>query len=359
MALATSQGRYLFNRSWSLTIGVPGQQGLVYSSSDQALGVVNKNNMQTTGPVADVPPSGARIVFDIDKVSSGTANKAKFEIYNQSKESRRALTQVSPSLVQVKFRAGYTGLPGSTPLVQTIFIGNISTIANAITFERRESDIVTKIECGEAEVPITFAVFNQSFPAGTSLLSIILSLANALVKASSGDIQIGTISGVPSRTSNKGEVCDGSIFNSLNKYTTPFGLQWNVTNGVLNINPISQPVNTQAILLSNQNGVSISGQTLGYTGLIGVPSVITMQPPDPPVGPLYNCNFVSLLNPYIIPQSYVQIFSEMINGSTFCVRRAHFEGDTHGEKWQVAGEGIQVEALTPVIGNQSIGSTIA
>lgn len=338
-----SQNNYLFNRAWSVTIGLgtrsasPGNG----ASAGAAAALQSLTPAKTYSSFSLTPtqsPSPLRITFDIDKGSSNTTNKGKIEIYNLSSLSRLLFQTTNPDVsgtgYQVQLQVGYASLSGSPSLVRNIFTGDIMRATN----KRSGSDIVTTFECGMNEKDLFLQNFDKSYPAGVTLVQILQDLVSA------SGIPIGNVLGIPKVTYNYGVSVSGIIKNSLNRFLTPYGLQSSVQNNALQIVPVGAYVGTEFVVVSNQQNAV--GQAFkdapGLTGLIGVPSQnqgITQ--------------FSSLLNPAIFPGSGVQIFSENIQGQYFSIRRAHFMGDSHGDKWQVDCEAVPL--LNP---NQSFTAAV-
>lgn len=210
--------QYLFNRSWSVALGAPGQ-------------------------TAAVAYTQLRTRFDIDKLGLGTSSKAKIEIYNLSTESRQKIQKGW----SIQLKAGYTNL------VATIFLGVVGP--GGAYSKRQEADIVTTLECGDGEAALVLGTLDKSYPAGTTIAAVI---SDCIAASGLGN---GTIVGIPNVTFNSGYTAHGSITDTLNAITKKAGLAWNVNNGNVNVIPIK----------------GFDGQTAEIvsvnTGLIGVPSM--------------------------------------------------------------------------------------
>lgn len=266
----------LFGRIWSLALGSPSQ-----------------NLDGTTHQYTDI-----RLKFDIDKNTFGSSNKAKFEIYNLSTLNRQAIKKG----YVLRLQAGYSGL------LRTLFIGAV--IPNGIKVRRDGPAIVTELECGDGEQAIVFAVYDNSYPAGSTLVQILGDLAKQM------GVGIGSVIGIPAVTYNNGYTVQGKISDTLATICKANGMKWYVLNGNLNITPIKG---------SNQ---AVAQELSSSTGLIGVPSTDQNF-----------TRFTSLLNPIIVPDSLVKLVSQntALNG-VYRVNRAHYRGDTHDSMWQVECE---------------------
>lgn len=312
--------QYLFNRQWSVTLGIGGQVIDVTTTTDKQVrvtkGVVSN---QDTG----YQYTGLRTVFDIDKTSQSSSNKAKIELYNLSATSRQKFQKGT----QIWLQAGYQGM------MKTLYVGDANP--NGVRSKRHGPDIVTAFECGNFEKNLTFSHFDKSYPPGVNLSQIVSDLAIAI------GADIGVIIGMPQAQFNAGFTTTGSVRDALDKLLKPQNMEWHIDNNTINIYPKGQHLGETAVVVSND--------PKNPTGLIGVPSQ----------GDGF-VEFTSLLNPDIGPGIAVQLISETINGY-FKVRRAHYEGDSHGEKWQVTCEAVKIPAVQVSkrfnlanLGNQSI-----
>ena len=291
--------QYLFNRKWLVAIGQQGQPGNAYDK--------------------------LRVVFDIDKNLFSSPNKSKIGVYNLTLTQRRGISIANPATGQlgdiVRLDAGYQDL------VETLYIGDIARAKS----ERKGADIITTFECGDSEKQLIYSHFEQSYPPGTTLVRIITDCAKAL------GVNIGTILGVPTKTYNSGVSFSGSVKGTLDKILAFQALEWSVQNGTLNIIPTTAHLGTEAVLISKE------------TGMIGVPSQ----------GEEF-LQFTSLLNPKLVPGALVFLETQTVNGS-FKIRRSHFEGDSHGQKWQVECEATPIFAAQSLPANRGLtfGSAVS
>lgn len=284
--------QYLFNRAYAVSIAPPGQtQSFQYGT----LGL---------------KPAPLRVRFDIDKNGVGSSNKAKIEIFNLSDQTRQQLKSGWSILLE----AGYNGLTG------IIFFGDISL--EGTTSTRNGPDIITAIMCGDGEAAIGFSTIDKNYPAGTTLAIVLQDIGTAMnTKTNTSPIGLnaGVGIGIPNVVFQRGLTLHGSCADALNKLLPPNGLKWNVDNGNLNILPVNSTNGNTAIVVSSN------------TGMIGVPS--------------QNKNFMtftSLLNPKLVPGALIQLVSQntSLNGF-YTINRAHYEGDSHDNKWQVECECVQ------------------
>lgn len=279
----------LFNRNWSVEIGVAGKPGLLYT--------------------------GLKTNFSIDKNSVGSSNKAKIDVTNFTAISRERYQQAEVGNLRASFQL--TLKVGYQKTLRNLYIGNI----RAVDSKRVSgSNIVTSFECGEAEKQIYLAILDKAYPPGTRVVNIIQDLAAAM------SVDIGVMVGVRNESFNSGVTINGPVKNSLDKICSKQGLEWSIQNGAIQIKPVGSHNGQPVIILSNQ-------PVPGITGLIGVPSQVQGI-----------TKFNALLNPNIVPGCAVRIYSETIHGDFFQIRRALFEGDSHGPKWGVSCEAFPVSA---------------
>lgn len=304
---------FFFDRQWAVTLSEPNTAfGKTYSQ--------------------------LKVSFDIDKNSQSTSNKAKVDIWNLNEQSR----QLYQKGAQLRLDAGYKNL------VETLYIGD--TTQNGVRSKRSGADIIMSFECGANQKQLSSAVYDQSYPPGFPLVEILQDLANNGL-----GIPIGRVLGIPNFTYNSCLAVSGWVKDSLDKLLAPFDLEWFIDNNSLNILPKSAHLGNPAIVVSSgttlrnpianlgplaatdiNSFVSASNQN---TGLIGAPSQ----------GDGF-VEFISLLNPKLNPGTLVQLLSETITGY-FRIRRSHFEGDSHGDKWQVTCEAVRINATQNLSSN--------
>lgn len=252
------------------------------------------------GNVSAFKYTALQIKFDINKLSAGTSGKSKIEIVNLSTQSRQSFNKGYNVLLQ----AGYKGL------IETLFLGQI---VNAISV-KGNTETTTTMECGDAESAIVFATLDKTYPEGSTLVQIIQDLAKSM------GVNAGVARGIPEKVFGTGFTATGSISSSLDKLLRNQNLEWSIQNGNININPINATIGLTAIVVSAE------------TGMIGIPS-----------NNAGFTQFTSLLNPKLIPGALVQLISEntALNGF-YKIRRSHFEGDSHANKWQVECEVVPI-----------------
>lgn len=302
------QAQYLFRRAYAVNLGPPGQTtALQYGTLVQKTGV---------------EPAALRVAFEIETNTFGaSANHSKITLSNLSAQSRQSIKK--GYLVQLY--AGYNNLTG------LIFTGNVFVAKS----QRRPQDgtIDTILECLDGGSSITYSRLDKTYPAGTTLITVLTDVAramNATTDYNPVGVNAGISLNIPAVVFNKGYVAHGPCKDTLDKLLTPQGLEWNVHNGNLNIIPIGNYDGNTAELVSQD------------TGLIGTPSQNA-----------YFTQFDVLLNPRIYPGRLVQLKCENteMNGY-YKVRKCKYEGDSRGDKW-----GVSVEAtiMPGVVQNANLG----
>jgi hypothetical protein len=286
-----NQVQSLFNRQYSVTIGAP----TTYTIPLAAPPVQSLKSYTTL-----------RTTFDIDKNSAGSANTSKIELYGLSTQSRQLIKKGWVVILT----AGYEGIQN------TIFEGNVVNVYS----KRSEQDIITTMECMDGGSSLTYGIIAKPYPAGTPLTQMLSDLAKAM------NLTIGFIGGIPQVTYDRGTTLFGSVKDNLNTLLKPLGMKWYIQNGKLYVLPLVSVINPTAIVVSVE------------TGMIGVPSDNNQF-----------IQFTSLLNPGLMPSTYVKLISENtdLNGF-YSIRRSHFEGDSHESKWQVSCECIKAPNVAPI-----------
>lgn len=268
--------KQLFFRDWAVTVGERGQVGKKYTQ--------------------------LKVVFEIEKTSESTPNKAKISIYNLSSTSRKEYQKKG---LTIRVDAGYQGL------VEVLFLGDV----HKPKFDRKGPDIITTFEAGDGERALVNTHFSKSYGAGTKVVQIIQDIADAL------GVAVGTVIGIKRDVYNSGVTFSKSAKYAMDYLTKKQDLEWSIQNNTLQVIPKTAHLGEEAILITKD------------TGLIGVPSVENQD----------GVKFYSLLNPKLQPGRLVRIESDQVTGH-FKLRKVKFEGDSHGDKWQAECEGVKINA---------------
>lgn len=245
---------FLFLRDWELIVGP---------------------KVQTTNAPLE-PVEGRlfknRLVFNVESTSVAASNKSKIDIYNIAPESRTFLEQRQ---LVVFLKAGYEGG------ISTIFFGDVIRRDTS----RNGPDVITSLECGDAENILGTAHIEIGFGPGITNVEII-ELAAAQLKLSAG-IQ----KGVKTVQYQSGFSFSGLVTDLLAQLTKEVGTEHTIRNGELIILPILEPDEQEAVLITPE------------TGLIGFPTKT-----------IDGLEFTSLLNPEIVPGRSVKVESKQFQG---------------------------------------------
>lgn len=249
---------------------------------------------------------GLRVAFDVEKNAKSEPNDARVTIYNLSDKSRAALED--PELI-VRLDVGYAGF-GETPVMSQLFIGDI----RYVTSRRQGPDYVTTIEAGDAEKQIREATLDRSFPAQTTMDTVIKAITSSL------GVAVGTITPALGKVFENGFVVSGSAAKYLDDLTKNAGMVWHITDGELNILPEDGTTNEPSIVVSPT------------TGLIGSPSKRRPDKKSKAQGDLTGYEFEMLINAGLKPGRIVFLNSSIVTG-VMRVERVRFHGDTHFGDW--------------------------
>lgn len=263
-----------------------------------------------------------RVSFQIEKTSESTPNPAKIAIYNLSKGNQSLFESPGQTII---LQVGYTGL--ATPLVKTLFIGDIITAKTS----KKGSDFVTEIEAGDAEKKIVQSYINKGFSgsrfkSGGSAKNTTRDMVRELIREmglipnKTKEAEINKKLEIVSETEPvHGVTLSGPAKLFLDAIMDKEGLQWSIQDGEIQIiDPQSTPNTNEAILLTK------------LTGLLDVSKEDEQR-----------INFKALLNPQISPTKFIKIQSSIMDiDGVFRVTRVNYSGDTHEGKWMVDGEAL-------------------
>lgn len=281
----TGTQQLLYGRAYDLKVGpATGGAGLRFGNTLQS-------------------PSALHLTFEITKIAQGAANKGTLTLYNINQKLRTSIVRGH----QVSLSAGYMGLMG-------VLING--TVFKA-TSQRQGPDITTTLDLIDGLKALLYSPFDRPYPKGTHIAKVLEDVAQAM------DVLPGTVMGLPNKRFGRGFVAHGLCRDILETLLKPYGLEAQVNNGKLNILPKSATLGTAAIVLSPKSG------------LLGVPSVAQTS-----------VSFEAMLNPRLVPGQMVQLVTANPNTSGyFKIRSCKMTGDTHGDKWSVACEGVRTTTV--------------
>jgi len=262
-----------------------------------------------------------RLSFEVEKTSQSTSNKAKISMYNVSQDTRNALEGDNV----VAFL--YAGYEFST---QLLFLGDV---IKPIT-KRAGPDIITAIECGDAEKILQSATIEFVYSKPITNLTILNVVAKQL------GVSTGTI---PSNFETR--IFDGLVFSGtareiLDRIVKQISYKWSIQDGVLQVVPVGGTTNDEAVVISPE------------TGLLGFPTKTET-----------GIEAVTLLNPEIYPGRAVKLRTKQISGAlggvfstlgaetlsdaggNHKVEKVVHVGDTHQGNWESRVEAASTDAL--------------
>lgn len=258
--------------------------------------IVGKKVSGTNAPIKpqDARQFFTRVIFNVEQDDSNVSNKAKIQVYNLSEDSRTFLEQEN---MVVFLNVGYESG------VSNLFFGDISE--SGITEKRSGPDIITTIECADAQKLLQSANIQIGLGPGASNRQIVNMAASKL------NLAVSQAETLPLLNYTQGFSFSGQVKELLNKLTQTHGFKWSIQNGEL---LILSPKGTDL-----QDAVVISPET----GLIGYPT----KNKD-------NIEFECLINSSIRPGRAAILKSKRIkdpSGAKLKINKAHFEGDSNGQ----------------------------
>ena len=242
-----------------------------------------------------------RLNFNIVSDLSSFSNKSRIKIYNLSKESQNFLEQDN---LLVILQVGY----GEEEL-KTIFIGDIDK-ENGIHTTRQGPDVVTDIECGDAENQIRNAVVSISLAGKVTMRMAVGEVLKSL------NLSIGFARRLPNFVFENGYSNSGRIQKVMDDLAKYGRFSWSVQNGQIVILRPRETL-TQTAYVVNKD-----------TGLIG--SVLKTKE---------KVEFNVLMTPQIRAGVAVRLESKRYGTIDLKVTKVDFVGDTHDGDWLQSVEG--------------------
>ncbi len=253
---------------------------------------------------------GPAMSFSVQRSLGREPNKATIQIANLTTTRTDQLSGLDEP--QVTLVAGYVGQ------TETIFLGD----ARDLWTVREGVDRWTKIEAQDGGRSYRTAELDRSFGPGTSVATVIDSLASAMgvglgnVTSVAADAELSSGGNIYAT----GTTVSGPAWRSLDRVCASCSLRWSVQSGVLQLRGTDRAAVVSAVRL-----------TPG-TGLLGSPS---RGARDRRGNTLYTAT--SLMRPGLYPGRVVRIESAELSASLLCKRTQH-TGETTGGPWQVTME---------------------
>ena len=263
--------------------------------------------------------SDLRIAFEVTKDQLGYPNLAKIDVYNLNRNNQNRIKNESD---KVLLNAGYADSDG------LIFSGEIRNIEKL----RRGVDLITRIWAASNQRGVANGFLNYTAGADTKVRSIIEAAAETFE-----DVVIGRIDELVGTNKIMGESLSGSSASILDRLATDYGFDWFVEDGKLNVLKPESTLNTQ------QTAVLISSTT----GMIGVPTVTergadvkTLLDHNIKIGKLVKIE--SQTNEVSLGSLFFRNVDRTLGEGFYKAIKIIHSGDTHGNLWQSAVEGLSL-----------------
>jgi hypothetical protein len=251
--------------------------------------------------------------FTVKRDLKKKPNQLKATLYNLNPDHAAAVAHIAKQKgdnvgrVFVRIHAGYKDLFGE------IFYGSVRTAFSQI----QGPDVVTELESGDGEDPISKARVNVSFSKGAPLSQVIKTLVDA-TGLMPGNVQ-EFVSQATMRAGNSyagGVVLSGSAYDELQAICRSAGFECSVQGGKLLFLEPGKTTGETVYELSPE------------TGLIDTPTVDTKG--------VMTCK--SLLIPHLAPGRRIMIKSRFLS-ATYKITELNYSGDTRGDDWTVKVQG--------------------
>lgn len=265
-----------------------------------------------------------RIIFDIDVSVSNAVSKADIRIYNLREDTGLSQGQT------IQLKAGYRDKS------DTIFSGIITNTYK----ERQGPDIATRILCRSGAALDNRGSANSTYGAGVRITEILEDLARQWPLA----LEIDKEQFKDDPPMSSGYAAQGDIPQALDSLASQFDFSWTQQLGALVIEKNDAERKTDVFDVNLLNG------------MVGMPEVTR--------GPSGMGVYVTTrLNPYIRVNSRINVqarFSTYNTGNQFWVEneegltaygeynvfRMTYEGDSHGDAWNVSIDGMRPGTAT-------------
>ena len=239
-----------------------------------------------------------RISFSVKKTSEKKSNEAKISIYNLSRVSYDKISKVDNTVI---LRAGY--YDETEPI--TVLMGKVLDMERESTYP----DIITTMTLLDGQKEARESMISVSYKRGTSLKTIVRNLVEYI----GFPIAMGT--DYPNREYPSGYSFVGLAVDALAEVLSRIGYTYTIQNQEIYIFQYGQHIPQQAHIISPE------------TGMINSPRPINDTEDG---GNTVNINkkyaVESLLKPSIIPNSYVELRSKVVEGF-FIAQTVEHTGD--------------------------------
>ena len=272
-----------------------------------------------------------RVIFDIVISPQDTFGRADIQIYNLSKD-----TNINKG-ADIVFSAGYQ------TKFDTLFAGSVTNIFR----ERRGPDVITRLLCKSGQALGDRGTISATYSAGAKLTDVLLSVARTWPR----QLVIEEEQFTDEDAFPTGFAAYGDITYILDGLAEQFDFAWSLDRDALVISRLDKE-RKAAIFDINQ-----------YTGMVGMPEVNR--------GPNgLGVTVTSRINPLIRTSSRINVQSEYSTYNTgnmylaeyagdasangeYNVHTIHYQGDTHGDDWNMTIDAIRAGTKDALIVEQT------
>lgn len=254
--------------------------------------------------------TGHAVSFDITKSTKREPNTCTVKVLNLSADQRQAIQALSlkkkksgtqSGQIRVAVEAGYVGARS------LLFRGDLRTAESV----REGATWTTTVEGEDGGRSILQARVNQSFPAGTPVVSVVRACAKALgLGLGNTDELTAAAQTRGGSTFTGGTVLSGKAEQELTHILLSCGLTWSVQQGNVQILRAGAALSTNVVHLAEG------------TGLVD----------SPVVNPDGSVSARALLVPGLFPGGRVAITSSTAKG-TYTIKEMQSTGESEGQDW--------------------------
>ncbi len=244
-----------------------------------------------------------RVQFEIKRSVGKTPNPAVIKISNLSADSRGRFNRMP---VYVILRAGHDGV------LRPLFEGNV--LPGRAMSELKGTDWLTKSQVADGARAYASAEYTKSYAPPVRAIQVLTDAAASMgltlppEAEQSPELRQALTAGVS---------VHGPTRDTLTKILAPYGFNWSIQNGRLQI------------LKQGATNARRAWVVDEAAGMIGSPDSTLPHKP----GKVAEVTIKVLLFPEIVPGDSVQLTSRVFKQAVFRVNDVHHQGDTHGNEW--------------------------
>lgn len=279
---------------YELIIGVP-------------LKIDNKNIDQLATVTNEFTLTKNQIVFDIKKNNATSANSGSIIIINAPREMANLLTEQQGQRSLIELKAGFT----TDPELPEIFRG---VVENA-TEEKQGVDYRLTLKLSDGGSNKREFTSKRTYPTGTSIDVVLRDLIGDAGLARGPIYEIREELKAPLSIS-------GNTYTNIVKIAEKYGINFSTQSGTAYLVPGNAATEAQVVQINADTGM------VGSPALGSNPANLSGDGTVPKQGIVVT----SILNGNIIPENYVEIVSENVNG-LYKVEEVHHSGNYEGSVW--------------------------